>query len=333
MKFNRIDRTKVKQRLWQQQENKRIQSNHQIDFYSELTTGPSGQFQHREKQCFFSRRIIQIYCRERREKIFLFSMTNRDEELELFFRRKYSPPPSVLLSTVTRRPDEQDEHRQSPRRTVDHRSISQKQQNQLERSSNSLLSRSTFSYSTWQRQSDRSTRNSDATDIAYRNTYLETKDDTRSRSTSPRTVHSFQSRTNVHRSPSNHPPTYFQIRESIKEMEQHRRRKQENLSVRITRPQNDDPTFRRIVKVKRENNKALRSITTFSVNSSSNKHKSSVDRTTNEPERVSIALINQHLKSPKSFVNYMNYSRSTINHRTESSQIVGKQNVSISADR
>ena len=240
-----------------------------------------------------------------------------DIDLTLYFRKKRTPPPSVLLLSVPNEKTSKDQrNRTSP--TVELRSrLTKRRQitpHTVGASGNHLDNQESLSVSSygWQRHSDKATHVVPAPDVAYRNTYLEDsrKDKLNSanadylsrssvsRSPSPRSQHSQPQslpRLKTANIPSNHTSdssprrpqhqhrtVYDYIRESIKQIERQRNLKQ-NFSTRVKRPQNDDAVLRRVLGEKKTSAISRRS--TFS---------------RNDPQ------------NPQSLVNYINHSREQI---------------------
>lgn len=208
-------------------------------------------------------------------------MTTADIDLTLYFRKKHTPPPSVL---ILRLPNDKPSKKEQQRRispTVELRSRQQKthqatsNMNALHINNSDVHELSATSYG-WQRHTDKINQVAAAPDVAYKNTYLdEPKREksavinadyrsrlSNSRSPSPRSQHSQQqlSRVKTASSASYNTSTssqrkqyqqyrtvYDYIRQSIKEIERQRNLKQQNFSTRIKRPQNDDVVLRRVL--------------------------------------------------------------------------------------
>jgi len=208
-------------------------------------------------------------------------MATPDIDLTLYFRKKHTPPPSVLLLTVPNdKPNKDQQFHGSP--FIEFRSHQQKKRlatahaTGLHTNSSDTHDSSISSYG-WQRHSDKITQIIPAPDVAYRNTYLEeTKQEklvtnntdyrsrlSFSRSPSPRNQQSqpqqlprlkttssslYQSSdTSQRKSYQQCRTVYDYVRESIKQMERQRNLKQKNFSTRIKRPQNDDAVLRRVL--------------------------------------------------------------------------------------
>lgn len=240
-----------------------------------------------------------------------------DIDLTLYFRKKRTPPPSVLLLTV---PNEKMTKHQPSRTspTVELRSRQTKKRqitpHTIGASGNHLDNQESLSVSSygWQRHSDKAANVVQAPDVAYRNTYLEDsrKDKSNSvnadylsrssvsRSPSPRSQHSqpqslprlktanisfnHTSDSSPRRQYHQHRTVYDYIRESIKQIERQRNMKQ-NFSTRVKRPQNDDAVLRRVLGEKKTSAISRRSA--FSRNDQQN---------------------------PQSLVNYINHSREQV---------------------
>lgn len=141
----------------------------------------------------------------------------------------------------------------------------------------------------WQRSSDKIRRLSAAPDVAYRLTYLQGSSRTKSAKTRPIPV--LPSRPKVTQSFSYYPSEerpprtiYDYILRSIRQNDKERNFQEPSLSCfRVERPQNEDLTFRRVLKDRRPSAK-----TNYSSSSSAT---------------------HANLRSPQSFVNYINHSR------------------------
>jgi hypothetical protein len=246
-------------------------------------------------------------------------MATADIDLTLYFRKKRTPPPSVLLLNLPNDKSNNDQQlRASP--SVELRSRVQKKHQMTPHIAglyvnNSDLCDSSVSSYVWQRHTDKIAQITPAPDIAYRNTYLEEpkreklaiiNSDYRSclspsRSPSPRFQQSQQQqqiprlKTAVSSSSYNtinlsqrkfyqqYRTVYDYIRESIKQIERQRNVKQKNFSTRVKRPQNDDDVLRRVLSEKRRTGTSKTSL-----------------RSRND------------LQNPQSLVNYMNHSREQI---------------------
>jgi hypothetical protein len=245
-------------------------------------------------------------------------MATADIDLTLYFRKKRTPPPSVLLLALASDKVYKDrQHHVSP--TVELRSRQQKKRqttshNTVSNANNSDNHESSSLYG-WQRHSDKIGHITAAPDVVYRNTYMEeskreksatTIGDYRShistsRSPSPRSQQSLHqpqqiprlktaSSASHHTSDSSQHKSYYQyrtvydyIRESIKQIERQRNLKQPNFSSRVKRPQNDDSVLRRALAEKKT--------------AATSKY-SSISR--------------NDLRNPQSLVNYINHSREQI---------------------
>jgi hypothetical protein len=227
-----------------------------------------------------------------------------DGDMKLCLHRKHRSSPGVLLLRVPNNKDRYYRHHL----TNDHRVAYQ--QNKLQPphmiglNVNNLdihdTSNSSFS---WQRYSDKIGQISPAPDMLYRNTYLEETKGEKSnrnnkhRSSSPRlklnnsfsyfSTESSQQKYDIHQ----YRTIYDYIRDSIRQVEQQRNAKQENFSFRIKRPQNEDGTFRRVLGEKKPS------------------AKTSLSRSSSTTIQTTSSLFSNDLKSPQSFVNYINYSR------------------------
>lgn len=249
--------------------------------------------------------------------------------MALYFHRKHTPPPSVLLLTISKDTDRDDHAIPSTR----HRS---RQQNKrpplppppppppppphmigLHVNNVEIHDTSSSSYG-WQKYIDKTSQISLAPDVAYRNRYLEeTKQEkfnvdevhNHSSSISPRSQKSARSKLDNSlsylqtelTSPKDHSATrsstiYDYIRASIREIERRRNFKQYNISSRVKRPQNEDSTLRRILGEKKSSGRTSIS-------------RSSTTTATATIKKTMSTVFNNDLKSPQSFVNYINYSR------------------------
>jgi hypothetical protein len=242
-------------------------------------------------------------------------MATVDTDLTLVFRKKHTPPPSVLLLTVPNdKTQKEQQHRVSP--TIELRSRQQKTRQIPPHTANLNVNHSEIHDSSsyaWQRYSDRLAQIIPAPDVAYRNTYLEeTKKDRistintdyHSRSPSPRSQQSLPrlktasvSSQNTSNSLKKNPypqyrSVYDYIRQSIKQIERQRNLKQ-NFASRVKRPQNDDDVLRRVLSDKRTSAQSKNS-----------------------------SILKTDLQNPQSLVNYMNHSREQVRvlHATTSNQ-------------
>lgn len=238
-------------------------------------------------------------------------MATNDIDLTLFFRKKHTPPPSVLLVAA---PNDKTHKDDQPRATPTGEIRSRQQKVRLATPHTATVNvnysevhdTSTSSYA-WQRHSDKLTQIIPAPDVAYRNTYLDksstVSSDYRSRSPSPRSqqsqpplprlktasVSSQDTSNSLKKTPyAQYRTIYDYIRQSIKQIERQRNFKQ-NFSSRIKRPQNDDDVLRRALGDKRT--------------SAASK---------NYP------LSKPDLRNADSLVNYMNHSRGLLNARAPS---------------
>lgn len=246
-------------------------------------------------------------------------MATTDIDLTLYFKKKRTPPPSVLLLAVPNEKTTKDQASPtSP--TAELRSRQQKKRqitpHTVGAPANHADNQESLSLSSygWHRHSDKAAQIAPAPDVAYRNTYLEESRKDRSingssdylsrssvsRSPSPRSQHSLPqpltrlktaniTSSNSTTSDSSPKRPYHQyrtvydyIRESIKQIERQRNLKQ-NFSTRVKRPQNDDAVLRRVLGEKKNSSISKRS--TFSRND---------------------------LRNPQSLVNYVNHSREQI---------------------
>ncbi|CAF1232692.1 unnamed protein product [Rotaria magnacalcarata] len=245
-------------------------------------------------------------------------MAGADIDLTLCFRKKFTPPPSVLLLKTPSNQSSTKDHQTHSNVSVELRSRQRKIRHATahiigsnSNYHNSDSRDSSGSPNTWQRHSDKIGHIAQAPDVAYRNTYLDeikreksatTSSDYRShksvsRSPSPRSQHSQQQplpRLKTTSSSSHHTSdlsprkhheyrtVYDYIRQSIKQIERQRNLKQQNFSARVKRPQNDDIILRRILGEKK----------------------------TSTP-RMSSVLIND-FRNPQNFLNYVNHSREQV---------------------
>jgi len=269
-------------------------------------------------------------------------MATADIDLTLYFRKKRTPPPSVLLLTLPS--DKSNKERQlrvSP--SVELRSRQQKKgqatPNTAGLNTNNVDTHDPSSSYCWQRHSHKIAQVIPAPDVAYRNTYLEetkreksaaTNSDYRSRlstsrSSSPRSQQSQQqqqqqqlpplktaSSSSYNTSDSFQRKTYNQyrtvyeyIRESIKQIESQRNFKQQNFSTRIKRPQNDDAVLRHVLGEKKNSARSKTSIS--------------------KPDP----------RNPQSLVNYINHSREQIRilHATTPNQPYQQQQITQNSNR
>ena len=207
-------------------------------------------------------------------------MTTADIDLTLHFRKKRTPPPSVLILRLPNdKTPKAQQRRISP--TVELRSRQQKTHqatsniNVLHINNSDVHESSASSYG-WQRHTDKINQVAPAPDVAYKNTYLdEPKREksavinadyrsrlSNSRSPSPRSQHSQQqlsrlktastashntSNSSQRKQYQQYRTVYDYIRQSIKEIDRQRNLKQQNFSTRIKRPQNDDVILRRVL--------------------------------------------------------------------------------------
>ncbi|CAF2330841.1 unnamed protein product [Rotaria sp. Silwood2] len=248
-------------------------------------------------------------------------MAAADIDLTLYFRKKYTPPPSALLLKLpsNNSPTKDQQPRSNP--SIELRSRQQKKRLATAHTvgvhfHNSDSRDSSVSPPGWQRHSDKIGHVAPAPDVAYRNTYMEeTKREksatinsdyrshiSSSRSPSPRSQHSQQqqhqqqlprlktaSSSSYNTSDSSqrryheYRTVYDYIRQSIKQIERQRNLKQQNFSARIKRPQNDDIILRRALGEKK--------------NSATSK--------------ISSAFKND-IRSPQNFLNYVNHSREQV---------------------
>lgn len=246
-------------------------------------------------------------------------MATTDTDLTLYFKKKRTPPPSVLLLAVPNEKTPKDPSSPtSP--NVELRTTRQQKKRQITphtvgapvNHSDNQDSLSLSSYG-WQRHSDKAAQITPAPDVAYRNTYLEESRRDKSsnansdylsrsspsRSPSPRSQHSLPqpltrlktanivstnstSDSSPKRPYHQYRTVYDYIRESIKQIERQRNLKQ-NFSTRVKRPQNDDAVLRRVLGEKKTS--AISKRSTFSRND---------------------------LRNPQSLVNYVNHSREQI---------------------
>ncbi|CAF1065555.1 unnamed protein product [Rotaria sordida] len=261
-------------------------------------------------------------------------MSTVDVDMTLYFHRKHTPPPSVLLLTGPN--DNSRDYEGSP--TTEHRPNQPKKRPPphmigLHVSNLDVHDTSTASFG-WQRHSDKNNQLNLAPDVAYRNTYLEEmkkkekKDPNNEHnhccSLSPHNQKSSQSQfkdsssscslksSQQKNSSHQYSTIYDYIRASIRDIERHRNKKQQNISSRVKRPQNDDCTLRRILGEKKS-----------PVRTSMSRNSSTTTTTTTTTTQTISSLFNNDLKSPQSFVNYINYSRTL--HSSTSNQSYQQQ--------
>lgn len=239
-------------------------------------------------------------------------MNIQDVDMKLYFRRKRTPPPSVILLRVLNKND----HHYRNALTNNYRSHQQTKRHPphmvgLHVNNLDVHDTSTSSFG-WQRHSEKVSQIIPAPDIVYRNTYLEGKKQEKSNtnnkhysSSSPplKLNNSFANSSSESSTsspsqinPYQHRTIYDYIRQSIRQIEQQRNLKQQNLSFRVPRPQNEDSTFRRVLGEKRSSARTSLS-------------RSNSISTTTTTSQTKSTLFNNHLKSPQTFVNYINYSR------------------------
>lgn len=214
--------------------------------------------------------------------------SSADVDLTLLVRRRHSPPPSVLLVTLPSQTLNSD-RRQPLSPAAQQRTDVEKHQRRVAPPAfvgfqvHEPLTSSSLS---WQRHSEKIAQLTAAPDVAYRNTYLDAdKRETSDKRRSP-SSHVLHSARRSMASPS--PP--YSVYDYIRQVEQQRKIKQANLTGRVQRPQNEDCTLRRILAEKKSSARSRTSVTT------SNSYST-------------VSSFNQDLKSPQSFVNYINYSR------------------------
>jgi hypothetical protein len=233
-------------------------------------------------------------------------MATNDIDLTLFFRKKHTPPPSVLLvAAPNEKMPKDDQPRTSP--TGELRSRQQKPRQATPHTTSVNVTHldihDTSSSYAWQRHSDKLAQIIQAPDVAYRNTYLDEpkKDkspvDYRSTSPSPRSqqsqpplprlktasVSSQNTSNSLKKAPyPQYRTIYDYIRQSIRQIERQRNFKQ-NFTSRVKRPQNDDDVLRRVLG----------------------------DKRTSAASKTS-SLLKPDLRNPESLVNYMNHSREQI---------------------
>lgn len=245
---------------------------------------------------------------DKQNKSHFVNKTNADADIALVFRKKTIPPPSVLLLTLPKDvlPNENiDENRLSPAAQL------RSQQRQTHQTTRCIslhlrdpLTKSSPTVAQWQRYSDKMSQIPPAPDVAYKNTYLDDKN------REPSEVHSthraaisrgksktdyLSPRSSRQNSNSNRSSNVYEnLRQSLRQIEQQRNTKQQNISVRIKRPQNEDQTFRRVLAEKKHS--ARSSLSRSSL-------------TTSSTSKSKFLSINDDLNSTQSFVNYINYSR------------------------
>jgi hypothetical protein len=262
-------------------------------------------------------------------------MSTADIDLALYYRKKRTPPSSVLLLTI---PNDKTNNKEQQLRVSPVVELRSRQQNKRQLTpynaslhvNNSDIHDSSLTSHSWQRHTDKLAQVVPAPDIAYRNTYLEEQKREKSaiintdyrsrisssRSPSPRSQQSQQQqlpRLKTASSSSYNTPDSLQrrsyhqyrtiydyIHESIKQIERQRNLKQHNFSARIKRPQNDDAVLRRVLAEKK--NSATSKISSISKNEQRN---------------------------PQSLVNYINHSREQIRvlHTTTPNQPYRQQQI------
>jgi hypothetical protein len=236
-------------------------------------------------------------------------MSSADVNMTLYFRRKHTPPPSVLLLTAPNDKDHYYHINPSVEHHSHHKKVRQPPPQMIGLHVNNLdvHDTSTLSFG-WQRHSDKITHMHPAPDVAYRYTYLDeikreksnVNNGHQSSSSSARSQPSPRLRLN---SSFSHVPSesskktqraqqyltiYDHIRDSIRQMERQRSLKQQNISSRVKRPQNEDSTLQRVLSDRKTSTRSSMSRSSSTTTSS---------------------LFNNNLKSPQSFVNYINHSR------------------------
>ncbi|CAF0878638.1 unnamed protein product [Rotaria sordida] len=264
-------------------------------------------------------------------------MAATDIDLTLYFRKKHTPPPSVLLLKLPHNnsPTKDQQLRSNP--SVELRSRQQKKRLATAPTfrvhvNNSDSRDSSISPSGWQRHSDKIAQIAPAPDVVYRNTHMEepkreksatNNSDYRShistsRSPSPRSQHSQHSQqqqqlprlktassSSYNTSNSSQRKYHYQyrtvydyIRQSIKQIERQRNLKQQNFSARIKRPQNDDIVLRRVLGEKKNS-------TTSNISST----------------------FKNDIRNPENFLNYVNHSREQVRilHTTTPNQPYQRQ--------
>ena len=221
-------------------------------------------------------------------------MSTADMDVKLYFRRKHTPPLSVLLLSAP-----VDKSRYYSTHLRSHQQKTRHPPQMVGLHVNNLDIHDTSPG--WQRYSNKSVQVPSAPDVAYRNTYLEEpkrekSGSYRSRSPSPslKLNNSFSFAPAERHHSNQYRTIYDYIRDSIRQIEQQRNLKQQNISSRVKRPQNEDSTLRRVLGDRKPSTR------------SSLSRSSSTTRTTTQ---TISPLINNDLKSPQSFVNYINFSR------------------------
>ncbi len=239
-----------------------------------------------------------LSLRNNKEKTQIQLMNANNFDMRLYLRRKHAHAPSVLLLRV---PHNKDRHYRNDL-TDNHRSHQQKTHHPphivgLHVNNFDIHDTSTSSFG-WQRYSDKIGRISPAPDMIYRNTYLEEKKadksdrNTKHHSSSPslklnNSFSYFPSESLQQKNDNQQYRTvYDYIRESIRQIEQQRKLKQQNLSFRVQRPQNEDSTFRRVLGAK-----------------------TSLSRSSSTTTQIQSSLVNNDLKNSKTLVNYINHAR------------------------
>ncbi|CAF3678511.1 unnamed protein product [Rotaria sp. Silwood1] len=265
-------------------------------------------------------------------------MSTVDVDMTLYFHKKHTPPPSVLLLTVPN--DKYRDYDTSP--TTEHRPYQPKKRQPphiigLHVNNLDLHDTSGSSFG-WQRYSDKNNQLSLAPDVAYRNTYLdEIKQDkipkndeyhhscsllssnqksSQSKFKDSSSCYSSESSKQINSS-RQYSTIYDYIRASIRDIERRRNIKQQNISSRVKRPQNDDSTLRRVLGEKKS-----------PIRTSISRNSSTTATTTTTTTQTISSLFNNDLKSPQSFVNYINYSR-TLHSATSNQSYQQQQHRSI----
>ena len=204
------------------------------------------------------------------------TMNTHQTDVILYRRRNRARPPSVLLIRV---PDDRDHRDQSKDNRDKNRPIPHMVG--LRVSNLDLHDNSTSSFG-WQRSSEKFGRMSPAPDVVYRNRFHEKSEmillPRRKSTKSNSSFSSFSSKPSAQ--PKHTDYLYKTIYNRLREIEQ-----QENPPVQLQRPLNEDQTFRRIIGEKKS------PVTKYSYSTAQS------------------TFFPADLKSPESFVNYMNYSR------------------------
>ena len=230
-------------------------------------------------------------------------MNKTNIDVALIFRKKSSAPPSVLVINLPNQFIDNQCKQLQNQQDKQRRSLLKQRKKQIINFNDKLSDcdyHSIKSRQTWQRYSEKIHQINPAPDILYRKTYFDQYENesfqlNHSRSTSPNSFKSIQTKS---KSSFNSSTIYDQIRQTIRHIEKQRNMKQQNLSLKIKRPLNEDSILRRLLPERKSTISQMIS-TTF--------NNSTIDQSNNQRENHFI--INQNLRSAQSFVNYINYSR------------------------